>query len=538
MVCSAHPLSAAAGVQVLKAGGNAVDAAVATAFVNGVVEPFMCGIGGGGVMVVYLAAGDAGVVNFCPRAPHTARPDMFEIDTSRPAGWGSYAPVKDNATRIGYRASLVPGTVAGLSLALEKYGTMSLEDVMKPAIRLAEDGYAIDRYVSTYIGNEFKDMSQFPEIRRIFLKDGYPPPIGWRLVQRDLAATLRKVAHGGPEAFYKGEIGQAIAAHMRENGGLIDEEDLSGYAPRLMERRPATYHGFDIIHVPGHGGTIMVEILNILEGYDIRRLEHNSPRYIHLVAEAVKAAFTDISTVACGDASRMPLATLESKGHAEKTRERIDLGRASPETRPSEPHLRYRASGDYDTTHFSAVDRDRNMVSCTFTLGSAFGSKVVVPGTGIVLDSKMSAFNPVPGTSNSIEPGIQRYSSMDPFIVLKDGKPFMALGSPSCPVCPLTQVFLNVTEFGMGIQEAIEAPRMGREASDQDYTVEIVLDQRIPEPVGRALEAMGHEVVFTDIDSRAVQFARPSAILVDPTTGVLHGGHHTIARPYGRAVGC
>ena len=537
MVCSAHPLSAAAGVQMLKAGGNAVDAAVATAFANGVVEPFMCGIGGGGVMVIYLVAGDAGIVNFCPRAPLRARPDMFGIDTGQSAGWGSYAPVRDNAARLGYKASLVPGTVAGLSLALKKYGTMSLRDVMKSAISLAEDGYAIDRYVSSYIGNEFRDMSRFPEIRKIFLKEGYPPPIGWRLIQSDLAATLRKIARGGPEAFYKGEIGEAIAAHMRQNGGLIDEEDLSRYAPKLMERRPATYRGIEIIHVPGHGGTIMVEILNILEGYDIRSFGHNSARYIHVLAEAIKAAFTDVSTVACGDAGRMPLDSLESKEHAGRVRRQIELEKASPETRPAEPHLRYKGSSDHDTTHLSVVDKDRNMVSCTFTLGSAFGCKVVVPDTGIVLDSKMSAFNPVPGTSNSIEPGVQRYSSMDPFVVLKSGKPFMVLGSPSCPVCPLTQVFLNVTEFGMGIQEAIEAPRMGREASDQDCTVEIVLDRRIPEQVESALKAKGHEVVFADIDSRPVQFARPSGILVDPNTGVLHGGHHTTALPYGRAVG-
>jgi gamma-glutamyltranspeptidase/glutathione hydrolase len=521
----------------MKAGGNAVDAAVATAFANGVVEPFMCGIGGGGAMVIYLATGEAAIVNFCPRAPLKARPDMYEIDTEQAAGWGAYAAVKDNATRIGYKAPLVPGTVAGLSLALERYGTMSLEDVMQPAIKLAEDGYRVDRYVSTYIGNEFRLMSKFPEICRIFLKDGYPPPIGWRLIQKDLAATLKKIAHDGSDGFYKGEIAQVIATHMKENGGLITEEDLANYKPRCMKARPATYRGYDIVHVPGHGGTIMVEILNILEGYDIEKLGHNSAEYIHVLAEAVKFAFTDISTVACGDPDRMPLDKLESKEHAAKLRKQIDLEKASLETRPGDPWLRYKGSNDQNTTHFSVIDRDRSMVSCTFTLGSAFGSKVVIPGTGIVLDCKMSAFNPVPGTSNSIEPGIQRYSSMDPIVVLKNGNPLMALGSPSNPVCALTQVFLNVAEFGMCIQEAIEAPRMGRDASDQDYTLEVVLDDRIPEEVGNALRMKGHEVVFADIDSRAPQFARPSGILIDSKTGTLHGGHHNIVLPYGRALG-
>ena len=547
MVVANHPLGAKAGVEVLRRGGNAADAAVATAFALGVVEPFMCGLGGSGNCVVFMNDDGRGLtINFQGRVPSKARPDMFEIEGERVVYCSAvpavYHAIKDDANRVGHKAVLVPGVVAGSSLLLEKFGTMSLEDVMQPAIKYAKYGATVSDYVSLWIGKQMKMISGFSETAKIFLRNGFPPDPyrgsasyergPFKLVQADLAKTLRKIAHGGADAFYRGEIAEAIARDMQENGGLITEEDLARYKPKLLQPRPATYEGYTILHAPGSGGTTMVEILNIIEGSSFRKLGHNTMKYIHLLSEATKLAYIDTSRFACGDPDKMPLDMLESKERAKDLRRQIDSEKTSLEWR-IDPNIFHESN----TSHFSVVDKDRNVVAWTFSLGEEFGSKVTVPGTGIVMNNHMGAFNPLPGTPNSIEPGRQRFACNNPFIVLKNGNPFLSIGSPGLAVCPTTQVFLNVVNFGMGIQESIEAPRIG--VVWPPYG-EIVVDSRIPKGVVNDLRALGHEIDSVEAGWRDERsFASPNGILVDPKTGELHGGAHILAFSafVGRALG-
>jgi len=525
MVAAKHPLIGEAGVDIMRRGGNAVDAAVAAAFVDCVVEPAMNGIGGEGVMAIHMAeTGEDVIIDYVGRPSKNCRPDMYELERERgEVGLFGWIAVKDDANLIGYRAPTVPGMVAGLCLALERYGTMSLEEVMGSAIRIAEEGFVVGYALFEHIATSMEVLSRYPEWVKIFLKGGCFPYRPWNraqrmppevLIQKDLAESLRKIAMGGPDVFYRGEIADAIARGMRRNGGLITEDDLASYEPIVTKPTPGDYRGYKVVYDPTHAGTTLMEALNILEGYDLRRLRHGSARSIHLIIEALRLAFADRFRY-MGDPEfvKVPQRGLTSKEYAEVRRRSIDPNRAMM-VEPGEPR-RYEG---VNTTHLSVVDKDRNMVSINQTLVTIFGSGVVVPGTGIILDSAMAGLDPEPGHANSIQPWKRRIQNVCPTLLLKEDRPFLNIGAPGGRAIPasLVQVTVNVVDYGMDIQEAIEAPRVTTEVE------EAYVDDRVPARICETLRRMGHKVV--PVDRAMYNFARPVGILVDHKREMLHGG--------------
>jgi gamma-glutamyltranspeptidase/glutathione hydrolase len=525
MVACKHPLIGEAGVDIMKRGGNAVDAAVAAAFVDCVVEPALNGIGGEGVMAIHMEkTGEDIIIDYVGRPSKNCSPDMYELEPSRgrAAAFG-WTAVKDDANIFGYKAATVPGEVAGLCTAMEKYGTMSLEEVMQPAIKIANEGFAVGWPIFTCITASMEVLSRFPEWVKIFLKEGrFPYKMGSRamrtplqtLIQKDLAESLKKIARGGPDAFYKGEIAEAIARDMRKNGGLITIDDLASYEPIVTKPTPGSYRGYDIIYDPTHAGTTLIEALNILEGFDLNASRFGSLCSVHLVTEALRLAFADRFKY-MGDPGfvKVPQRGLTSKEYAEERRKRINLNRAT-KLKPGEP---WKYEGE-DTTALAVVDKDRNMVSINQTLVYAFGSGVVIDGTGIVLNDAMAGLNPEPGHANSIQPWKRRIQNVCPTLFLKEGRPYLNIGAPGGRAIPasLVQVIVNVVDHKMGIQEAIEAPRVTTEVE------EVYVDDRIPEQTCQALKRMGHNII--PIDRDLYNFAKPVGILVDHKRDLLHGG--------------
>ncbi|MFQ6052839.1 MAG: gamma-glutamyltransferase [Candidatus Bathyarchaeia archaeon] len=523
MVASKHPLIGETGVDIMRKGGNAVDAAVAAAFVDCVVEPAMNGIGGEGVMAIHLESGRNVIVDYVGRPAMSCTPDMYELDPGRERpGWG-WSAVKDDANMVGHRACTTPGTVAGLAAALERYGTMSLREVMEPAIRVAEEGFIVGWWTAAHIFRRMRLLWRFPEWRRIYLHDGRFPLLPHRLgareprerlVNRDLARSLRAIAEEGPDAFYKGWIAKAIAEEMERNGGLITLEDLGMYEPIVHEPEPGSYRGNTVVYDPTHAGTTLMEILNILEGYDLAALGFGTAETIHLLSEAIGLAYADRFKY-MGDPGYVdvPQKALVSKGYAEALRGRIDPEKASVieagDPWPYEPEC---------TTALAVADGDGNLVCVNQTLVNAFGCGVVVPGTGIVMNNAMYGLNPEPGHANSIDGRKRRIQNVCPTILLRDGDPYMAVGAPGGRAIQVSvaQVVVNVVDHGMGIQEAIEAPRVVRETST------VYLDNRLPAEVRDDLNGMGHDIVW--IDRELYNWARPVGVLVDPETGLLHGG--------------
>jgi len=525
MVASKHPLIGEAGVDIMRKGGNAVDAAVAAAFVDCVVEPMMNGIGGEGVMAIHLETGENVVVDYVGRPAQSSTPDMYDLDpeAERP-GWG-WVAVKDDANMVGHRACTTPGTVAGLTAALERYGTMSLGEVMEPAIRIAGDGFVVGWWTAASIFQRMRLFWRFPEWRRIYLHDGQFPYLPHRkgaraprqlLVNRDLARSLRSIAEEGPDAFYRGWIAEAIADEIEGNGGLITLEDLAAYEPIIHEPKPGSYRGNAVVYDPTHAGTTLMEMLNILEGYDLAESGFGTPETVHLLAEAIGLAYADRFKY-MGDPGYVdiPQKALVSKEYAEEQRQSIDPERAAAmeagDPWPHEPEC---------TTALAVADGAGNLVAVNQTLVNAFGCGVVIPGTGIVMNNAMYGLNPEPGHANSIDGRKRRIQNVCPTILLRDGEPYMALGAPGGRAIQvsLVHVIVNVVDHGMGIQEAIEAPRVMRETST------VYMDNRLPVEVRDALIGMGHDVAW--IDQELYSWARPVGVLVDPETGLIHGGVH------------
>lgn len=545
MVVGEHPLIAEAGAEVLLKGGNAVDAAVAAAFAAGVVEPFMSGIGGLGYMLIHdNRRGRQFVVEFTGRTPAAAGPETFELDPAGgQAGMFGWPAVKDRANLVGYRAPLVPGTVAGLALALEKFGTMRLDQVLEPAIRYAEEGFPMDWYVSLNIAVAMAELKEFPETAAVFLPHGVPPRPRTRwwepaeiFRQPELAGTLKLIAREGPDAFYRGPIAARIAEAMAARGGLITREDLARYEPRVYEEPlRTTYRGFEILAAPGPcAGTTLVEMLNIAEGFGLSRYGHNSAQSLHLIAEVSRRAFADrFAFLADPDFVEAPWSGLVSKEYAAEVRSTIDFERATPEVRAGDP-WKYegrpapaRAEGPAGpdpgcTTHLGVVDRERNMVSLTNTLGELFGCRVVIPGAGILLNNGMVWFDPRPGRPNSLAGNKRPLVNMTPALVLRDGRPFMTIGAPGARrlITAVFQSILNVLEFGLGIQAAVSAPRVHCEGPETH------IDSRVPAETRDILAAMGHRLVVLEETVAASDFGRPVGIVIDPTDGCLHGGVH------------
>ncbi len=483
------------GIEIMKKGGNAVDAAVAVGFAMAVTFPTAGNIGGGGFMLIKMADGREEVIDYREMAPLRAHRDMYLDEKGE---------VTKGLSEEGYLASGIPGTVAGLSLALKKFGTLSLRDVLKPAIELAEKGFPLNNYLKSSIDSHWELLSKFPETKRILLNNGRGWKIGDIIVQKDLAKTLKDIAKFGPDAFYKGSIAELIEKDMRRFGGMVDKKSLSSY--RVVSRKPIRtfYRGYEIITVPPpSSGVILLQILNILENFRLYNMDWKSDDYIHIVAEAMKLAFRDRARfLGDPDFVKIPMVTLISKDYAIKKARMIRYltTLTDKETDSFNPF-----SEKEETTHFSVVDRFGNIVSNTYTLNGSFGSGVIIKGTGILMNNEMDDFSIKPGypniygliggEENSIQPSKRMLSSMTPTIVLKDGEPVLIIGSPGGPTI-INTVLHNILykiDFGMGLKEAISAPRFHHQWIPDILYLE---EGKYPENVVEELKKRGHDVKF------------------------------------------
>jgi gamma-glutamyltranspeptidase/glutathione hydrolase len=474
MVVSVHALASQAGIEILQAGGNAVDAAVATEFTLAVVHPPAGNIGGGGFMLIRLADGKAHFLDYREKAPAAATRDMY-LDAQ--------GNVIEGASEFGYKAIGVPGSVAGMVYAEQKYGKLTLKQVMAPAIKLARDGYAL----TWEEADDFHDrhLAEFPESHRVFQRNGdyYKP--GEIFQQPDLARTLERIA-AKPDDFYHGALAKELAAAMQKGGGLITADDLAHYEVKEREPVRGTYRGYDIISAPppSSGGTVLVESLNILEGYDLAKLGDRSAQSIHFTVEAFRRAFMDRAEfMGDPDFARIPVAQLIDKRYAAAWRDTIDPARASPSKELKRPAIfskleQYAAAhppaipheGNH-TTHFSVMDAEGNAVAVTTTINDWFGSRVTADGLGFLLNDEMDDFSAKPGApngddllqgeANAIGPGKRPLSSMTPTMVVHDGKTVLVLGSPGSSkiITTVANVLMGVVDYGMNIQEAVNAPR-------------------------------------------------------------------------------
>ena len=498
MVASQHKLASEAGLEILKKGGNAIDAAVAVGFSLAVVLPRAGNLGGGGFMMVHDAkTSKTNTLNYREIAPQKSSRDMY-LDAN-----GNVDNMKLN---FEYPASGVPGTVAGMARALELYGTMSLAEVLAPAIRQAEKGFVVTYDLAQLLKVMDRRLRQWPETAKIFYKpNGGFYEAGETLVQKDLAWSLKKIAKGGPEAFYEGPVGERIAADMQKNGGLITMKDLNEYEVEEMEPIRGTYRGYEIASMPppSSGGVHVIQMLNILEEFPIGYLGHNSAETLHLMAEAMKLAYADRSEH-LGDPRfwDVPSKGIMSKAYADELRKKISRWTALPseEIKPGKP-LDFESE---QTTHFTVVDDEGNVVVNTYTLNFSFGSGIVAKGTGILLNNEMSDFSAKPGVANAfgllggeanaVQPGKRPLSSMTPAIVFKGGMPYFATGSPggSRIITTVLQVIMNVIDHDMNVAEASHAPRIHH----QWYPEVLYIEKGIGYDTQTLLRAKQHDVQY------------------------------------------
>jgi gamma-glutamyltranspeptidase/glutathione hydrolase len=535
MVASIHPLASEAGLQILTKGGNAVDAAVATSTVMGLVAPQYSGLGGGGFILIHLAgSGETMAIDCREVAPKKADAALFKPKSTQSAHSLGAGEVEQNANRMGYRAVGVPGNLAGLTLALEKYGTKSLKELLEPVISLAENGFPVSRRLAQTLANNIDDAvtkgKLFPGTGKIYLKAQGTYQLNERIVNKDLARTLRGLAENGPEFFYNGEIAKMIEADMAAHGGLITTEDLKTYEPIIRKPLRSTYRGFEILTMPppSGGGVVDIEGLNILEQFDLGRLGHNSAESMHLISEAMMHGFADKGKyIADPGFVEVPYQGLISKEYAKRIAHEIDATRAAINIGPGEPE-RYSS----DTVHFSVVDKGRNVVAMTESIECYFGSGVTVPGTGFLLNDQMHDFDPEPGRINSIQPGKRPVSNMAPVILLRDGEVFLTLGGAGGPRIPSSSiaVITNTVDFGMNIQEAVGAPRI------HGQNMEISVDPAIPESARQRLASMGHKVIVRDVvENEWWYFGAVQAIMYDAAKGYFTGASDP--RRDGQAIG-
>jgi gamma-glutamyltranspeptidase/glutathione hydrolase len=513
VVVSVSAPASEAGLEVLKQGGNAVDAAVATAFALAVTYPAAGNIGGGGFMMVHPPAGkgEPVCIEYRETAPAAAHKTLY----------------KPGESIYTHRAAGVPGTVRGMALAHQKFGKLSWKDVVAPAIRLAEKGFALDEHVAASLNNAVNGASQFPELRRVYGKDGgrsdWQP--GDRLVQPDLARTLRLLAADGPDAFYKGPIADLLADEMKAGGGLITKDDLAGYRANARTPIHGTYRGYDVYGPPppSSGGTCLVEMLNILENYDLKKQGRWSPPTLHLMAEAMRRAYCDRARyLGDPDFTKIP-DFLTSKDHAKKLAAGIDLKKATPSEELAKD-IPLSKEGD-STTHFSVIDKDGMAVANTYTLERSYGSHIVVRGAGFLLNNEMMDFNWRPGVTdrsgtigtepNLIAPHKRMLSSQTPTIVAKDGKPVLITGSPGSRTIINTVlcVVINVIDFDMDIRAAVDAPRLHHAWFPDELRFEGTTEYRA---TVEALRKMGHDVSGS-------RQGDAHSIWIDPKTGLYHG---------------
>jgi gamma-glutamyltranspeptidase/glutathione hydrolase len=521
MVVAPQPHAVEGGVHVLQAGGNAVDAAVVAAFLQGVVSPLSCGIGGFGQMLLYQG-GETTVIDFHAKAGSKVTPDMWMDIVQAEHRDDLVYQLAGDMNEIGYQSIMVPGTVLGLYEALTRYGTLRWQDAIQPAIQLARDGWMVTQVLGSpavppnRVGSLDK-LAYSPDGRRIYLRNGTPPKVGDFIVNKDLADTLTKIAEGGPDFFYRGALAEAMIDDIERHEGFLTLKDLDAYRVTTYEPFTTTYRGYTVasIDFPG-GGLTNLQLLNLLEGYALQKYDwpgmgSDIAAYIRLLAMAMRAAEVDRVTYG-GDPAfiEVPRERFLAKANAARWRTRIDAGERiivpkwQPDDGPS-------------TTHLTVMDRKGNAVSLTHTLAS--GSGVITPGLGFIYNNSMQKCTPFPGHPNSIAPGKSRLTQMAPTLVLKNDEPYLVLGAPGGGmICgAIVQTILNVIDHAMGVFEAVAAPRI-----HSLHTDIIDVSARIPQYICRELEQMG-EVVVKHPASYG-PFASVQAILVDAKRGRLCGG--------------
>jgi gamma-glutamyltranspeptidase / glutathione hydrolase len=528
-VVTASPAATAVGVEILRRGGNAVDAAVAVGFALAVTYPQAGNLGGGGFMLLRLPSGEISFVDFRETAPGAATRDMY-LD--------SLGNVIEGLSTMGAMASGVPGTVAGLHRAHSLYGAVPWRELVEPAISLARDGFPVSERLSSSLEELQPHKDRFPGLRQFMRKDGTPLAPGDTLRQETLAATLERIAVEGPEAFYRGAIAERIVEEMQASGGIISMRDLAGYEAVLRDPVRGSYRGFEIVSAPppSSGGTALIEILNILEGYDLRERGFMSDQTIHYMVEAERRAYADRARyLGDPDFSDNRMSLLTSKRYASDLREAI-APRATPSADIS-------AGSDADrekreTTHYSIVDGDGRAVSVTYTLNDSFGSKLVVRGAGFLLNNEMDDFSIKPGhpnlyglvggDANAIAPGKRMLSSMAPTIVLRDGKTYLVLGTPggATIITTIAQILVDMIDFGMSLEESVSTPRFHHQWLPDHISVEYGAFGRY---LLRNLEEKGHRVTERGPigDAQVIEVRGSAACgMSDPRGDGAAGGVH------------
>jgi gamma-glutamyltranspeptidase/glutathione hydrolase len=549
IVSSVHELASRAGVEMLRSGGNAIDAAVATGFALAVVHPQAGNLGGGGFLLLRNATGETHFIDFREKAPAAATANMY-LDAQ-----GNVIPESSKESSVvGYKSIGVPGTVAGLVYAEKQYGKLSIERVMAPAIKFARDGFPL-AYEDAQALKDDEYLAQFPESKRIFLRDGNHYQPGELFKQPELARSLERLAKD-PDEFYRGAMARELAAAIHKGGGMVTAADLAAYEVKEREPIRGSYRGYDIISAPppSSGGVALVEILNILEGYDLAKSGNRSAGAIHLEAEAFRRAFYDRADfMGDPDFTKVPVAQLIDKKYAAAWRDSIDPNLASVSTdlkRPSifselERVAQWRPTlirEPENTTHYSVVDAEGNAVSVTTTLNDAFGSRVTAEGLGFLLNDEMDDFAAkqgvpniyglIQGPANAIGPGKRPLSAMTPTIVLrkdapKDGQLFLVLGSPGGPtiITTVANILIGVVDFSLDIEEAVDAPRFHH----QWLPNQILVEDRLSPDTMNLLRSKGHKLNVEHF------WGDGECIMIDPKTGERLGASD--GRNNGKAVG-
>lgn len=536
MIAALQPQAVEEGAKVLMRGGNAIDAAVTCAFVQGILDPQMCGIGGYALLNLHLAnpsTNSTGAFGLAVQnqsiaidgpalAGSKVRADMWEdrVLGPNPDGWGYF--LKDKVNDAGYTSICTPGWVKTMATILERWGTISWAQALEPAAQIAEEGFVVTERLAVRWPQKSRYpeacslldyINANPEAQRIYLKaNGATYEMGERLRNPDYAATLRHLGKHGPADFYTGELAERMIADLSANGSYVTAEDLANYKLREAMRVTGTYRGYEIVSTTApHGGPTLIAILNILEGYDLAALGHNSPEYIYLVSMAMKAAFADRNqSMADPEFNEVPVEWMISKERAAQWRAHIDAGRPIDAS--------FMPTGTPDTTHVTVVDSQGNCVALTHSLGASSG--VITPGLGFMYNNSMINFHPLAGHPNSIGPGKGRTTGMCPTIVTKAGKPVLVLGSPGATriITSNLQVILNALDFGMNMTEAVHAPRFDCQVADirchASIPEYVCAEVRKRHPISRIPQSHGG-------------FALVSAIALDPVTGRLSGASDT-----------
>jgi len=549
MVVTSQHLATDVGVEILQKGGNAVDAAVAVGYALAVTNPCCGNIGGGGFATLHMVDGKDVFLNFREKAPGAATEKMF---------LNAAGDVVPDLSLKGFLAAGVPGTVMGLDTLLQKYGTMKREDVMAPAIKLAEEGFMLNQGDVNILNASTNAFAEQSNVAAIFLHDGKPWNVGDVFVQKNLAATLKKISANGPDAFYKGPIADALVDASSKNGGIISKEDLAKYTVEELPPIRCNYRGLDLISAPppSSGGTAICEILNILKAYPMSDMGFHSAAGVHTMVEAMRHTYVDRNfSLGDPDFVKNPIDKLLSEEHASAIRAKIDAAKATPskEVQPGTP-----PHEGTETTHYSIVDAKGDAISVTYTINALFGAKVMAGDTGFFLNDEMDDFTTKPGVpnlfglvqgkTNVIAPGKRPLSSMSPTIVTKDGKTFMVLGSPggSRIITITLETLMNVVDYGMNIQEAVDAPRFHHQWLPDEVAVEPFA---LSPDTAKLLTDMGYTIktqspwgaaeailVGPPADPATASSGNDAMATSKPVPGKIYGAHDD-RRPAGAAAG-